>query len=385
MRKILVLTGLCAWAAYFAACEKEERKNDSLQIAFEVKNASAYNANDGAISLMLENGEADPSFFWSTGQTTRDISGLYAGNYKVRIIYGRNGSSYFEGNATVSQPDPEPLNITYEVNDAHTYGRPFGSISVEIEGGTPPYSFSWDFGATSKDIEGLMAGTYTVRVRDSGNPYYIETEKTITVSQPDFVCGRDSVPDIDGNYYPTVQIGNQCWLADNLRTIHRPDSPEGELIRIDGRFCQGTFCEQKEGAHYTWHAMMNGAPAATAPDDKVQGICPAGWHLPTRAMYNELEQWLSVNGQGGEGVFAGTKMKGLESLSGFDAVYTGNWGYGIYHRAPQASFWSSTQHGSNPNAALLIYLTDDTPFVNSAQREKVFGLNVRCIKDENMP
>ena len=384
MRKILLQSVLCAWGIFFIACEKEEKK-DSLQFTFEVQDASAYNANDGAVKLKITGDASDLNFFWSTGDSTKDISGLYAGNYEVQIIYGKNGSSYFEGTATVSQPDPEPLKITYEVNDAHTYGRPVGEIFVDVEGGTPPYSFEWDFGATSKDVEGLRAGSYTVRVRDSGEPYYIETETTITVSQPDFVCGLDSIPDIDGNYYPTVQIGNQCWLADNLKTIHRPDSPDGELITIEGRFCQGTFCEQKEGAHYTWDAMMNDAPPASAPDDKVQGICPAGWHLPTRAMYNELEEWLSVNGQGGEGFFAGTKMKGIESSSGFDAVFTGNWGYGIYQRAPQASFWSSTEHGTNSEAALLIYLTEDTPFVNSTNRKKTFGLNVRCIKDEDIP
>lgn len=362
------------------SCDEGDLKKEPADIQFEIHDVTVFNGNDGEIRLNISRGEEPFYFFWSTGDTTRDISGLYAGNYHLKIIYGKNGNSFYEGSATVSQPDPEPLKIHFVVIDSPIYGRPLGSVSISVEGGTPPYTFEWNTGETTSSIDGLFAGTYSVRVTDSGEPSRIETHASVVVGQPDFVCGRDSIMDIDQNLYPTVQIGEQCWLAENLRTIHKPDLHEGEMIEIDGRFCHGIFCEQEEGAHYTWDAMMNGSPASAAPDDKIQGICPAGWHLPTREMYSELSQWLSVDGNGGSGVFAGAKMKGAESTSGFDALFTGNWGYGIYTRAPQASFWSSTGHETDPGAARLIYVTEDTPFVNSTHRNKSFGLNVRCLK-----
>jgi uncharacterized protein (TIGR02145 family) len=281
----------------------------------------------------------------------------------------------------VSQHDPVPLDLSFQVTDVPIYGKPLGTVSLQVSGGTPPYRYTWNNGATTSTVEGLFAGQYSVVVRDSGDPFVTETEGSVVIGQPEFVCGQDSIMDIDGLLYATVMIGDQCWTASNLRTINRPDSPFPDLVPIDERFCQGLFCQQQEGAHYSWYAAMNGAEAATEPDQQIQGICPTGWHIPTREEYGQLEAWLNVAGNGGSGFFAGAKMKGEESTSGFDALFTGNWGYGVYARAPQASFWTSTEFATNTNNALLVYVTDDTPFVNATNRPKSFGLNVRCVKD----
>lgn len=376
---LLLLLSLLAFL--LISCEEEERILPPIEIDFDVRDASAYNAADGAIDLLITGGESPFYFFWNTGDTTRNISGLHAGNYQVRMIYGANGSSFYEASVSVSQPDPAPLDLHFDVTDVPLYGKALGAITLTVSGGTPPYRYVWSNGATTATLEELFAGTYSVVVRDSGEPFVTETEGSVVVSQPHFACGNDSIRDINGNLYPTVLIGDQCWMAENLRSQHRPDSPYPDLVPIEGRFCQGLFCQQKEGAHYTWHAAMNGADAAKAPDQKIQGICPTGWHIPTRAEYAELEQWLNVDGNAGQGFFAGNKMKGLESSSGFDALFTGNWGYGVYARAPQASFWTSTEFATNPNNALLIYVTEDTPFVNATNRPKSFGLNVRCVRD----
>ncbi len=364
-----------------SSCEEEDQHPDPAQVDFVVQDASAYNANDGSIDLVINGGEPPFYFFWNTGDTTQSVSGLHAGDYWVRMIYGRNGSSFFESSVKVSQPEPVPLDLDFQVTHVPLYGKPLGAVSVNASGGTPPYSYKWSTGATTPSVEGLFAGQYSVVVSDSGDPFMTETEGEVVINQPEFVCGQDSIMDIDGHLYPTVVIGDQCWMAENLRTQHRPDSPYPDLVPIEGRFCQGLFCEQEEGAHYTWYAAMNGAEAATSPDQHIQGVCPEGWHIPTRDEYAELEQWLAVPGNGGEGTFAGAKMKGAESSSGFNALFTGNWGYGVYVRAAQASFWTSSEPSTNPNNAHLIYVTEDTPFVNATNRSKLFGLNVRCVKD----
>ncbi len=371
---------------FFTACETEEQVPDPAVIAFEVQDVSVYNGKDGAITVNVSQGEPPYYFFWSNGQKTQNVSGLHAGTYTLKMIYGNNGSSYYETSFTVNQPEPRPLTLSFNVINAPVYGRPLGSVTVSAQGGVPPYRFLWETGATTASLDGLFAGTYAVTVRDSGNPFVTETSGSVTVGQPVFECGRDSILDIDGNLYPTVKIGDQCWLAENLRTTHIPDSPLPNLVPIDGRFCQGLFCQQKEGAHYTWTAMMNGAAAATTPSAKIQGICPTGWHLPTRGHYDQLDKWLAVTGNGGSGFLAGAKMKGANSSSGFNALFTGNWGYGVYTRAPQASFWTSTEYSLSPEQeGMLIYVTEDTPFMNSTHKDKPFGLNVRCIKDEELP
>jgi len=369
----------------FYSCHEDDNPPQSMELSVKVEDASAWNAKDGSISLEIVAGPPPHIFHWNTGDTTQNISGLGAGDYSVRIVYGPNGASFYETTATVSQPEAVPLTLLFSQTASPAYGKPLGSASVMASGGVPPYTYLWSSGATSSTIEGVFAGTYTVTVTDSGNPFRTITSGAITIEQPAFLCGRDSIRDIDGNLYSTILLDDQCWLGENLRARHKPELVSGQLLPIEGSFCRGLFCENKEGAHYTWHATMNGSLPASTPTEKIQGICPTGWHLPTREMYEQLDKWLSTAGNGGPGFFSGAKMKGPESTSGFEALFTGNWGFGIYTQAPYAGFWSSTESIVNPENARMIYLTQDTPFMNAANQPKGFGFNVRCIKDNEQP
>jgi uncharacterized protein (TIGR02145 family) len=97
------------------------------------------------------------------------------------------------------------------------------------------------------------------------------------------------IQDIDGEYYPVVQIGNQCWMKTNLRTKHFPD---GALIETGTSFSQNIpYCYYHAGTiFYNWKAAIgNSDTNATV----VQGICPNGWHLPSLSDWNQLKT--SVN------------------------------------------------------------------------------------------
>ncbi len=365
--------------------EKEEKIPETIELDMNVTHASAYNATDGAISITVLKGEPPYIYEWNTGDTTSSITGVGAGEYSVTITYGKNGIAFYQTTAAITQPEAVPLSLEFDVTDSDKYGKPNGSIEVNVSGGVPPYNFLWSNGSTEAIASELTAGVYQVTVTDSGNPFSITTTGTASVGQPAFVCGSDSIMDIDGNLYSTIIIGEQCWLGENLRTTHRPDSPVTELVPIDGRLCRGLFCENIEGAHYTWEATMNGSAAATLSDEKIQGICPTGWHLPTREDFEALDAWLSVDGNGGPGFFSGAKMKGEGSSSGFDALFTGNWGFGIYNNAPYASYWTSSESVTSTKNARMIYITQDTPFMNAANQPKGYGMNVRCMKDEDLP
>ena len=193
------------------------------------------------------------------------------------------------------------------------------------------------------------------------------------VGQPEFVCGRDSITDVDGNKYPTVQIGGQCWTAENLRTLHLPEDPARE---IEGRFCLNLNCTNAFGAHYSWEAMMNGAGSVTA-EDEVQGICPCEWHLPTKEEWEALNSYLSVDGNGGAGVNVPNKMRGADSPSGFDALYAGNWGYSVFE-GENAVFWTATEQAGGRAFYRLI---NNFPLLGQGHLEKRSGLSVRCVRN----
>jgi uncharacterized protein (TIGR02145 family) len=364
-----------------SACKKENIESpEQVILEYEVSHVSTYNGADGAIQTNLIGGEAPFSYFWSTGATTPGISGLIAGEYTVRIVYGEN--SVLTETIEIIQPEPQDLSLDFDITSVSRFGKSDGSITVDVQGGTAPYMAIWDERDTSLTLDNVPAGSYSVRVIDSSTPFPITTSGVAEVNQPEFICGTDSIADVDGNLYATVQIENQCWFTQNLRTEHLPDDP---TTKIDGRYCSGSNCLNAKGAHYTWDAMMNGE--TTNPDDPysmAQGICPEGWSIPSRQVFQDLDAILSIEGNYGDGFFSGAKMKGEDSSSGFDALFAGNWGYGVYTNNNVASFWTSTEYfyeGQNiSNEGFYFYLTENIPLVNSGHKPKTFGMSVRCMK-----
>jgi uncharacterized protein (TIGR02145 family) len=185
-----------------------------------------------------------------------------------------------------------------------------------------------------------------------------------------------------------VLIGDQCWTAVNIRTAHKPgwDSKNPALQESDyiiqGRFCQGTNCTNDLGSHYTWEAAMNGS--LPSDGEAVQGIAPDGWHIPTLDEWKQLNDWLRIDGNGGTGTNVPNKMRGNESSSGFDALYAGNWGYGVF-TGDIAVFWTATpQLDADGNATGRAYyrLINNLPLFGQGHDIVEKGLSVRLVKNK---
>lgn len=364
-----------------SACKKEViEPPEQVVLEYEVTHVSSFNGSDGAIRTDMVGGDGPFNYFWSNGANTPDISGLTAGEYTVRVVYGSN--SILTRKIEVMQPEADPLELSFEVNPVSRYGKSDGSVLLTVEGGMEPYMAIWNGTDTTLELTGIPAGSYSVIVMDNSTPFAKVTEGMIEVPQPEFICGTDSIADVDGNLYPTVQIADQCWFAQNLKTEHLPGDPS---TPIEGRFCAGSNCLGTKGAHYTWEAMMNGE--TTDPEDPysmAQGICPEGWSVPSRQVFRDLDSILSIDGNYGDGTFPGPKMKGEDSSSGFDALFAGNWGYGVYTNNNVASFWASTEffypEQLVSDEGFYFLLTQDTPFLSSGHKPKDFGMSVRCVK-----
>jgi len=90
----------------------------------------------------------------------------------------------------------------------------------------------------------------------------------------------DSVRDFDGNVYHTVTIGNQVWMTENLKVTHYADgTPIAESFAPNG----DNNNIKKYGRLYSFDVAMRGDSIKGS-----QGICPAGWHLPTREEWEKL-------------------------------------------------------------------------------------------------
>jgi gliding motility-associated-like protein len=93
-----------------------------------------------------------------------NISNLHSGIYNL-VVTDTNGCQ-----VSIDTTLTEPADFTYTssvISDPLCFGVSNGSINIVLTGGTTPYSFNWSNGATTEDIIGLNAGTYTLQLTDA--------------------------------------------------------------------------------------------------------------------------------------------------------------------------------------------------------------------------
>jgi hypothetical protein len=124
-----------------------------------------FGASTGMIDLGVSGGTAPYSYAWSNLETTEDISGLAAGTYTVTVT-DANGCTA-TASATVSEPASAIAAVINSTTNVSCFGESSGMIDLSVSGGTAPYTFAWDNGATTEDLAGLQAGSYNVTVTDA--------------------------------------------------------------------------------------------------------------------------------------------------------------------------------------------------------------------------
>ncbi len=131
--------------------------------SWEIRPVRCYLGSDGSIKTNVSGGQPPYAYKWSNGETSSEISGLKKGTYRVTIT--DNMGTILEKSFNVS----EPLEIIAESIDIKNENSGFknGSIQLKISGGIPGYSFKWSNGATTKDIDQLEAGEYSLIVTDA--------------------------------------------------------------------------------------------------------------------------------------------------------------------------------------------------------------------------
>ncbi len=190
----------------------------------------------------------------------------------------------------------------------------------------------------------------------------------------------ETVTDFDGNIYNVVQIGNQKWMKESLKSLHYADSTDivGAMAYNNNQTIVQTY-----GRLYTWYAVMKNVTTAGT-----QGICPNGWHVPTDGEWTEL-----VNYSGGENV-AGGHLKeagtshwrspntGADNSSGFTALPSGMYFDGAFHYLRyNVEFWSSSDSHDLFAWYRILYF-DQNYIVRTDYFDKNSLRSVRCLSNE---
>jgi uncharacterized protein (TIGR02145 family) len=273
-----------------------------------------------------------------------------------------------------------------------------------------PFHFLWN-------TTGVETGRHSIKiiVTDEGGSTTSDKIFIYVAKQENVVFINDSVKDFDGNIYRTVKIGNQWWMAENMKTTHFEDGTEIPMVEsnpdwknlsyTDKAYCyydNSLINAERYGKLYTWAAAMNGAATSELNPSNVQGICPCGWHLPSDAEWIELEMFLGMSfleadAFGWRGTDEGDQMKTTSgwfnsgngtNISGFSALPGGERVAGPFTGITEITrFWSTTEYINLTHLAFnrsLSYKYSQVGWFSANHLygfPKNFGFSVRCVKN----
>ena len=137
--------------------------SEGMSVSESITNSSCQGKNDGTISLSVSGGVGPYTYKWNTGASTKDVSNLKSGIYEV-LIKDTKGCA-FQGIYKVDEP--KGMELKSNVLAPSCSSSENGQITLDINGGTAPYTYSWSNGKTGPEIKNLSAGTYQVKVTDA--------------------------------------------------------------------------------------------------------------------------------------------------------------------------------------------------------------------------
>ena len=350
-----------------------------------------------------------------------EITGVNPGSYSVsasKTDYNTNSVniSVTEGNSTTA-------------NIALISAIPTASFTVDPSSGNTSTTFHFDASGCSDNEDPLSALQIRWDWENDGNwdtgystiktathqystvgTYTINMEVKNTGGLTDYITNQVSVysyetgtvTDIDGNIYETVKIGDQWWMAENLKVTNYRNGEAIPNVTDNTEWSNlttGAYCnyDNDESNVETYGRLYN----LYAVGDS-RNIAPLGWHVPSDEDWKQLEMFLGMSqaevdveddwrgtDEGGKMKEAGTTHwrtpnTGATNESGFSALPGGRrtgWSGGSFPDNYGAHFWSSTEVYGNAWSRVLDY--DNSQIFRSGMinTSKGTGLSVRCVMD----
>ncbi|MBD0257855.1 MAG: SprB repeat-containing protein, partial [Cytophagales bacterium] len=193
-----------------ATCSVTINQPAKILLTIKKTDVKCYGDKTGSIDLTVSGGTPPYTYVWKNAQgvtvsTAQDPSGLAAGTYTVWVT-DYNGC---KATCSVTIEQPAKLMLSIKKTDIKCYGEKTGSIDLTVSGGTAPYTYEWKNAqgvviATTQDVSGLGAGTYTVVVTDCRGckatcSVTIEepAKLLLTIKKTDVKCYGDKTGSID--------------------------------------------------------------------------------------------------------------------------------------------------------------------------------------------
>lgn len=238
-------------------------------------------------------------------------------------------------------------------------------------------------GALINQVEALInTGSLTPQ---QGQLLIKSTENALILSDGDFVDPND------GHAYPVVLIGEQLWMAENLKATSFSDGTQilqvTDQLEWDNLTTPGyswydndeSTYGNKYGAIYNWYAV------------ETEKLCPAGWHVPDNTEWTQLIDFLSNDGHAGAEGIALKSTSGWDGEGngtndyGFTALPSGSrdsyWSHSFWGAGLLGYWWSSSEFAPEIIFSRTYYMSIYIPVVETGVVVKDFGVSVRCVRD----
>ncbi len=203
---------------------------------------SCFGGNDGEIDLTVNGGTPPYSYSWNNGAgSSEDPTNLSANTYSVTVT-DDNGCT---ANTSATVDQPTQLTASAVPTDVSCFGGNDGEIDLSVNGGTPPYSYSWDNGAgSSEDPTNLLANTYSVTVTDDNG---CTANASATVNQPTQLTANatNTDPILCYGETATIQISASGGTSPYTYSFGATSNTNGIFSGISGAIAPG--------ASYNWH------------------------------------------------------------------------------------------------------------------------------------
>ena len=186
-------------------------------------NVSINGASDGSITTSVTGGLTPYTFDWNTGAySTQNLSGVPAGVYYLTLT-DSNGCIF---NVIDTLVEPTALSIkALSLQSVICPDDTSGIAFVTASGAVPPYTYSWDFGATTDYVSGLSYGIYTVTVTDTNGAI---ASDTVLVDALDYDC--DGIYNVDEGGSPNGGGGDGDIDGDGIPNEEDEDSDGDGLL-----------------------------------------------------------------------------------------------------------------------------------------------------------
>ena len=278
------------------------------------------------------------------------------------------------------------VDVYYDVND------PEGSLMTVSMQASSNNGITWDFSAnnitgdvganitngTGKHIEWDFGSEHPQTFGDQFRIKILADDGNGTMGEP---CPGTPTITYEGKTYNTVQIGDQCWLRENIDVGTRIDGSQNASDNgVIEKYCYNNDPANctTYGGLYQWNEAMQ-----YVTNEGTKGICPVGWHIPTSVEFQTLSSGVGYDGNALKEIGQGTGGGAGTNTSGFSALLAGNYDYnygGAFNSLGDYSWiWLSTEYNAVNAFAITLFSTISVIITNNPGN-KNYGFSVRCIK-----